>query len=356
MSRNKECKKSASSSAFKLWTWLGLALFYIFYIYVMGGVVFSHIEVPRDHQLNCTMSEWWNVKRTNESDKEICFQLHFTNFIFCLTERSINCSRWNVFNSAYNAFLIVATIGHGHEPRTAAGKLYFLLYASFGIPLTLYLVALVADNMKRLKKLICQWLNKGNNDWRLEWLELLMCILAFFGLFVLIPAWIFTSLMDNDLFQYETGGKEWTYIDGVFYTFTTLTTIGYGPNEGPSLTSPYFISYLISRGDKPYEDFYVSPTITVIVQVATMVWILHGLAFLYMLFNYGSWYYQYLRNKYCMKASKDLEDPKDQHAQHQPHQSQTNSSASATKQPEPSKDKMPAEGRWPPPLDFNLID
>ena len=349
MSRKKDWKKSVSSSAFKLWTWLGLPLFYIFYIYVMGGVVFSYLETPRDHQLNCTMSEWWNVKRTNESDKEVCFKLHFTNFTFCLTGRSINCSRWNVFNSAYNAFLIVTTIGHGHEPRTAAGKLYFLLYAFFGIPLTLYLVALVADNMKRLKKLICQWLNKGNNDWRLEWLELLMCILAFFGLFVLIPAWIFTSLMDNYLYQFE-----WTYIDGLFYTFTTLTTIGYG--EGPSLTSFYFMLYLISRGDKPYEDFYVSPTVTVIVQVATMVWILHGLAFLYMLFNYGSWYCQYLRNKYCMKAPEDLEDPKDQHAQHLPHQSQTNSSASATKQPEPSKDKMPAEGIWPPPLDFNLID
>ena len=150
-------------------------------------------------------------------------------------------------------------------------------------------------------------------------------------------------------------GEKWTYLDGLFYTFTTLTTIGYG--GGPSLADDYFMMLCVFflHGGK-LQELYVDPNLIVILQVATMVWILFGLAFLYMLFNYGSWYYQYLRNKYCMKAPEDLEDPKDQHAQHLPHQSQTNSSASATKQPEPSKDKMPAEGIWPPPLDFNLID
>ena len=314
----------------------------------MGGVVFSHIEVPRDHQLNCTMSEWWNVTLTNESDRETCEPINISKKIFCVTKRSFKCSRWNVFNSAYKAFLMITTIGHGNAPQTSVGKLYFLFYASFGIPLTLYLVALIGDNMKRLKKLICQWLNRGNNDWRLEWLELLVSILTFFGLFVLIPARILTGLNDNEI------GEKWTYLDGLFYAFTTLTTIGYG--GGPSLADDYFMMLCVFflHGGKLHE-LYVDPNLIVILQVATMVWILFGLAFLYMLFNYGSWYYQNLRNKYCKKAPEDteLEDPKD-HAQHQPNQSQTNPLAS--KQPEHSREKMPAEGRWPPPLDFNLID
>ena len=116
--------------------------------------MFSHLEVPRDSQLNCTMSEWWNVTRTNESDRETChphmkIMKHLTKKIFCVTKRSFKCSRWNVFNSAYKAFLMITTIGHGNAPQTSVGKLYFLFYASFGIPLTLYLVALIGDNMKR---------------------------------------------------------------------------------------------------------------------------------------------------------------------------------------------------------------
>lgn len=59
-------------------------------------------------------------------------------------------SHWNFFNSFFFAITVVTTIGYGHlSPSTHIGRVFCLIYALFGIPMTGILLGAIGDRFSR---------------------------------------------------------------------------------------------------------------------------------------------------------------------------------------------------------------
>lgn len=59
-------------------------------------------------------------------------------------------SHWDFFNSFFFAITVVTTIGYGHlSPSTHIGKMFCLIYALFGIPMTGILLGAIGDRFSR---------------------------------------------------------------------------------------------------------------------------------------------------------------------------------------------------------------
>lgn len=58
--------------------------------------------------------------------------------------------RWGFFNSFFFAITVVTTVGYGHlSPSTPAGRIFCIIYALFGIPMTGILLGAIGDRFSR---------------------------------------------------------------------------------------------------------------------------------------------------------------------------------------------------------------
>ena len=106
-------------------------------------------------------------------------------------------------------------------PTTSAGKLTAIIYALFGIPSAMALVMLVGDIISQLNNFVLKFIGtkllrqgrvKVTNAKRAIFILLLYCIKLLLGsAFVMIMA-----------------SKELSFVDSIYLTFQTITTIGYG--------------------------------------------------------------------------------------------------------------------------------
>ncbi|KAH8027571.1 hypothetical protein HPB51_007121 [Rhipicephalus microplus] len=138
-------------------------------------------------------------------------------------------TNWNFYNSFFFAITVVTTIGktsgllfltkfgYGHlAPSTAWGRVFCVLYAVVGVPMTGILLAGIGDHFARgmvrgLKRA------RGHRAPRLA-LAANLCtfLLPWLLVFLLLPAAVFMFTED------------WSYLEGLYYCFITLATIGFG--------------------------------------------------------------------------------------------------------------------------------
>jgi potassium channel subfamily K protein 1 len=127
--------------------------------------------------------------------------------------------------------------GYGHvSPLSPGGKVFCIFYALFGIPITLVMISACVERLllltnklyERMKKLRMFAKSNGSggmgggdvptvNYKMLTYTHLTGVTLFVLVVFFLIPAAVFSSI--------ET---EWTYLDGLYYCFISLSTIGLG--------------------------------------------------------------------------------------------------------------------------------
>jgi len=127
---------------------------------------------------------------------------------------------WNVF----------CCLGYGHvTPLSQEGKLFCMLYALFGIPLTLVLLTALVDRLMIPTTKYLHFLNSRLGHLyppftiRLLHFGTILGTLIF--LFLMLPAAMFTYVE-----------PEWNYMDSLYYCFISLTTIGLGdyiPGDAP---------------------------------------------------------------------------------------------------------------------------
>lgn len=120
--------------------------------------------------------------------------------------------------------------GYGHvTPLSQEGKLFCMLYALIGIPLTLVLLTALVDRLMIPTTKYLHFLNSHLGHLyppftiRLLHFGTILGTLIF--LFLLLPAAMFTYLE-----------PEWNYMDSLYYCFISLTTIGLGdyiPGDSP---------------------------------------------------------------------------------------------------------------------------
>ena len=217
-----------------------LSLFFLFLIYsgylIIGGLIFHETECPQEieegkENLELTEALLKLKTKLDDHDSETLEKVlnHFIapEFRDDSDNRTTECQRWDHVNSVFFSFTVVTTIGYGHLfPGTPEGKAACLVYALIGIPLNALLVGSLGNLFgKRLKKILLHFHNKkaledGTQSKKdgslLLVLETVGITFLFTGCLLLAPAAIFMHLED------------WTFLDSLYYTLITLTTIGFG--------------------------------------------------------------------------------------------------------------------------------
>lgn len=124
---------------------------------------------------------------------------------------------------------VLTTIGYGHvSPLSPGGKIFCIFYALFGIPITLVMISACVErlliatnhiyNQMRKSRFFVQQSDRSSVNYKLlTYTHLALIAIFVFVMFFLIPAAIF-SFVEN----------EWNYLDGLYYCFISLSTIGLG--------------------------------------------------------------------------------------------------------------------------------
>ncbi|KAM6995329.1 potassium channel subfamily K member 5-like [Tautogolabrus adspersus] len=195
----------------------------IFYLSI-GAALFQILEEPN-----------WKSAR----DKYILAKENILKNYACLTKESldeilevvseaagqgvtitgeIHRNSWDWANSVIFASTIVTTIGFGNvAPKTQGGRVFCILYGLCGIPLCLVWISQLGsffgDRAKRLSEvLIRKGVSVKNVQYTCTGLFLLWGLLVH----LVIPPFVFMSM------------EGWSYLEGLYYSFITLTTVGFG--------------------------------------------------------------------------------------------------------------------------------
>lgn len=117
-------------------------------------------------------------------------------------------------------------------PLSEAGKIFCLIYATIGIPLTLVLLSAVVERLMTPSNLLLGKLNSrlGHlyQPFNIRILHLVIVVAIVAVLFLGLPTAIFNYLENS-----------WNALDAFYYCFISLTTIGLGdyiPGDDPDIT------------------------------------------------------------------------------------------------------------------------
>lgn len=211
----------------------------IFYLSI-GATVFHLLEEPN----------WRTAVQQYQQDKDRILQRHP-----CLTKDDLETiiqtvataagqgvtitggkayNPWIWQNAVIFAATIITTIGYGQvAPKTVGGRIFCIIFGLCGIPLCLTWISELGKFFSsRTKRLSQTLLHRRFNVKKVQ----LICTTLFllWGLLfhLLIPPFIFMCM------------EEWTYLEGLYFCFITLTTVGFGDyvagvNTGLTYKAPY---------------------------------------------------------------------------------------------------------------------
>lgn len=123
-------------------------------------------------------------------------------------------------------------------PETMWGRLFCILYALFGIPITALMLRSVGNRITEWNITMIKHFERRVYNRETENAEIKSAVIAFALL------WIIILLSAIGFWQLEPG---WDYLESVYYCFITFSTIGFGdlvPNA--------------VRRDEKHEDYQVS--------------------------------------------------------------------------------------------------
>jgi len=151
---------------------------------------------------------------------------------------------WNFANAIFFAGTLITTIGYGNTaPLSDWGKVFCILYAAVGVPLTLIMFTALVERLMIPTSLILQFLvdklvPRGIEPFRIRLTHLGIVLSVIVLFLVLIPATVFTTYEPN-----------WTFLDAFYFCVVSLMTIGLGdivPGEDPSVNYHYLYKLCIT--------------------------------------------------------------------------------------------------------------
>jgi len=227
---------------------------------ILGAAIFSAIESPLEVAEIKNMRELKNqFLRTHdciteeELDNLLLDVVRATNRGVAVTRNLSSEPNWSFGQSFFFAGTVVTTIGYGHvTPLSEGGKIFCIVYALIGIPMTLMLLTAMVDRLMVPTTWFLRYLNAtlGHlyQPFNIRVFHLMLVAVFLVVFFFLVPAAVFNALE-----------PDWNYLDSIYYCFISLTTIGLGdyiPGDSPS---------------QPLRPIY---------KIATTVYLLIGLIFM----------------------------------------------------------------------------
>nr|XP_020461278.1 potassium channel subfamily K member 6-like [Monopterus albus] len=203
----------------------GVVVFYFIYL-LFGGLVFSIIERPVEDQLRRDMEaliqDFLNQSCVNQTSLEhfLVKVMKANAYGVSVLGNSSPTSNWGLASSMFFANTLVTTIGYGHStPLSDGGKAFSIFYALLGVPFTMLVLAICVQRlMYPLVLTPVSLLQRSGLDPRpatvVHFLLLLVLAVLFF---FMIPAAIFSTLEES-----------WSFLDGIYFCFISLCTIGLG--------------------------------------------------------------------------------------------------------------------------------
>ncbi|KAM5129337.1 potassium channel, subfamily K, member 16-like [Mantella aurantiaca] len=192
-------------------------------------------------------------------------------------------SNWDFGSSFFFAGTVVTTIGYGTiAPRTAGGQMFCVAYALFGIPFNIIVLSqagkVLSQWCKRFGKILVK---RGLKKKRAKVLTIIFFLVMGIIVFLGIPPLIF---------KYT---ECWTYREGVYYAFISLSTIGFG-------------DYVVGSGQKcthPFKGY----------RALVYFWIVFGLAWLSLLINLLTSLIEDTEKKIAKDLLKKVKQRKEKH-------------------------------------------
>lgn len=125
---------------------------------------------------------------------------------------------WDWPNAVIFAATVITTIGYGNvAPKTSAGRVFCIFYGLFGVPLCLTWISALGKFFGGRAKRLGQFLTKRGVSLRKAQIT---CTAIFIVWGVLIHL-----VLPPFVFMVTEG---WSYIEGLYFSFITITTIGFG--------------------------------------------------------------------------------------------------------------------------------
>ncbi|XP_043553713.1 potassium channel subfamily K member 16-like isoform X2 [Chiloscyllium plagiosum] len=203
-------------------------LFLGYFVYLLiGAVIFRTLELKEENKLKTKI---WKEKLEFLKNCSCLSHEVLETFMEAITEaikHGVNPigndsksshSNWDISSSFFFAATVVSTIGYGNlSPTTAGGQIFCVFYALFGIPLHVIILGAVGKSLSSHSEKIRNCLFKrGMKQKRVELLTFLFFLVIGAGIFLALPPLVFCFI------------EKWSYREGVYYAFITLSTIGFG--------------------------------------------------------------------------------------------------------------------------------
>ncbi|XP_037089633.1 potassium channel subfamily K member 1-like isoform X2 [Pollicipes pollicipes] len=215
---------------------LCLVLFYLVFL-VVGAAIFSAIESPVEvgivrstHRMKKAFLKQHPC--VTESDLEdLITEVVLANNRGVSASKNISSgSNWSFGQSFFFSATVVTTIGYGHvTPLSEGGKIFCVVFALIGIPLTLVILSAFVEKLMVPSTLALQWMNSrlGHlyQPFNIRLFHLALVGLLIVCCFFLVPAAVFSRVEDG-----------WSFLDSLYYCFISLTTVGLGdyiPGDRP---------------------------------------------------------------------------------------------------------------------------
>jgi hypothetical protein len=226
-----------------LGAFVGLSVFY-----TIGAITFVAVERENElftYEINQVL---YNDMKSMYQFKH-CDDSSFKNLAFCRDQREFSeileeffndhgnsvedKEQWTYLGSVFFLTQLTATIGYGNTAcATTLGKMLTVVFLIVGMPLMGYVIftTAVLDQYltRKLSKSMGISIDSDNKQ--------IAMLLVLFAVFLLLGSLVFHVL------------EGWTYLEALYFSFTTLTTIGFGDYLPSTHASKIFAIFYIILG------------------------------------------------------------------------------------------------------------
>ncbi|XP_040839249.1 potassium channel subfamily K member 17 [Ochotona curzoniae] len=222
-----------------------LLLAYLAYL-ALGTSVFWALEGPAAHKsdLSFQRDKWALLQNFTCLDGPALDSL-IRNIIQAykngahLFSNTTSMGRWELVGSFFFSVSTITTIGYGNlSPQTMAARLFCIFFALVGIPLNLVVLNRLGHLMQRVVHRCARRMGGAWQDpAKARWLAGSSALLSGLLLFLLLPPLLFSHM------------EGWSYVEGFYFAFITLSTVGFGDyviEMNPSRRYPLWYKNMVS--------------------------------------------------------------------------------------------------------------